>query len=251
MTASISFNKTGVIITNNGGSAFYVFTGNGSFTFEFEDAYGNTGSAVASVSWIDQDLPSGTISYTPDTPTNGTVVAVLRTNKPIVIPDAWTRLDPTTYVRLFAENETGTLLLEDLLGNQGSVEYAVTWIDRSPVIGTITYSTTEKTVNPVIVTISFNKSGVIVDPPYEGGEGGSGWFYTFTGNGSFTFTFRDIYGNTGSTTAIVSWIESSLPGMGGGGGSTLTKDTCSTNSYDKRCALPPYMGHTSPDDEKA
>ncbi|MDD3868316.1 MAG: BspA family leucine-rich repeat surface protein [Candidatus Absconditabacteria bacterium] len=251
VTASISFNKTGVIITNNGGSAFYVFTGNGSFTFEFEDAYGNTGSAVASVSWIDQDLPSGTISYTPDTPTNGTVVAVLRTNKPIVIPDAWTRLDPTTYVRLFAENETGTLLLEDLLGNQGSVEYAVTWIDRSPVIGTITYSTTEKTVNPVIVTISFNKSGVIVDPPYEGGEGGSGWFYTFTGNGSFTFTFRDIYGNTGSTTAIVSWIESSLPGMGGGGGSTLTKDTCSTNSYDKRCALPPYMGHTSPDDEKA
>ncbi|MDD2537208.1 MAG: hypothetical protein PHU61_01805, partial [Candidatus Absconditabacteria bacterium] len=249
VTATIAFNKTGVIITNNGGSPSYVFTGNGSFTFEFMDAYGNTGSTTASVSWIDQDLPSGTISYTPDTPTNGTVVAVLRTNKPIVIPDAWTRLDPTTYVRLFAENETGTLLLEDLLGNQGSVEYAVTWIDRSPVIGTITYSTTEKTVNSVIATISFNKSGVIVDSPYEGGEHGSGWFYTFTGNGSFTFTFRDVYGNTGSATAVVSWIESSLPGMGGGGGSTLTKESCSTNSYDKRCGTPPYLGNTSYDEK--
>jgi hypothetical protein len=52
VTATISFNKTGVTITNNGGSASYLFTGNGSFTFEFEDDYGNIGSETATVSWI-------------------------------------------------------------------------------------------------------------------------------------------------------------------------------------------------------
>jgi len=52
--ASISFNKTGVTITNNGGSPSYVFIGNGSFTFEFMDAYGNTGSTTATVNWIDK-----------------------------------------------------------------------------------------------------------------------------------------------------------------------------------------------------
>ena len=54
MTANIAFNKTGVTITNNGGSANYTFTENGNFTFTFTDAYGNTGSAIATVSWIDK-----------------------------------------------------------------------------------------------------------------------------------------------------------------------------------------------------
>jgi hypothetical protein len=40
--ATISFNKTGVIVTNNGGNLNYIFTGNDSFTFEFMDSYGNT-----------------------------------------------------------------------------------------------------------------------------------------------------------------------------------------------------------------
>jgi len=54
VTASITFNKTGVTITNNGGNANYTFTENGNFTFTFIDAYGNTGSTTATVSWIDK-----------------------------------------------------------------------------------------------------------------------------------------------------------------------------------------------------
>ena len=57
VTATVSFNKVGVTITNNGGSANYVFTGNGSFTFNFIDAYGNTGTATATVTTIDKTPP--------------------------------------------------------------------------------------------------------------------------------------------------------------------------------------------------
>lgn len=47
-----------VTITNNGGASTYSFDDNGSFTFEFKDAAGNTGSAVATVSNIDKIAPT-------------------------------------------------------------------------------------------------------------------------------------------------------------------------------------------------
>lgn len=53
-----------VTITNNGGSSTYTFDDNGSFTFEFIDAAGNTGSAIASVSNIDKVAP--TLSFVLD-----------------------------------------------------------------------------------------------------------------------------------------------------------------------------------------
>jgi hypothetical protein len=40
--ASVNFNKTGVVVMNNGGNTHYVFTGNGDFRFEFRDSAGNT-----------------------------------------------------------------------------------------------------------------------------------------------------------------------------------------------------------------
>jgi hypothetical protein len=42
VVASITFNKTPVTVTNNGGSTSYTFTENNTFTFEFIDEYGNT-----------------------------------------------------------------------------------------------------------------------------------------------------------------------------------------------------------------
>jgi hypothetical protein len=40
--ATISFAKTGVVITNNDGNRDYLFTGNGAFTFSFVDPAGNS-----------------------------------------------------------------------------------------------------------------------------------------------------------------------------------------------------------------
>ncbi len=56
-------------VTSAGGNT-HTFIQNGSFTFEFTDAAGNTGTAVATVNWIDKIPPIATISGLPDTPTN-------------------------------------------------------------------------------------------------------------------------------------------------------------------------------------
>ena len=56
VVATISFNKSGVTVTNNSGTS-YTFTGNGSFTFEFVDQYGNTGEETATVNRIDKTAP--------------------------------------------------------------------------------------------------------------------------------------------------------------------------------------------------
>lgn len=56
VTAFLTWFASGVTITNNGWSPSYVFTGNGSFTFQFINQFGVTGNAVSTVSWI-YDIP--------------------------------------------------------------------------------------------------------------------------------------------------------------------------------------------------
>ena len=52
VTATITFNESNVTITNNDGKSSYIFTKNGEFTFEFQDAAGNKGTATAKVTSI-------------------------------------------------------------------------------------------------------------------------------------------------------------------------------------------------------
>ena len=46
-----------IVITNNNGKNTYTFTKNGTFTFEFRDTAGNTGTAIARVDWIEEKQP--------------------------------------------------------------------------------------------------------------------------------------------------------------------------------------------------
>jgi hypothetical protein len=69
--ATISFNKSEVIITNNSGGTHYLFTGNDSFTFTYRDSAGTTGSLTATVNRIDKTPPFATaLTYTPATLTS-------------------------------------------------------------------------------------------------------------------------------------------------------------------------------------
>ena len=52
VTATVTFNKEGIKITNNEGKNTYEFTENGEFTFEYVDEAGRTGSITAKVDWI-------------------------------------------------------------------------------------------------------------------------------------------------------------------------------------------------------
>lgn len=60
-----------VTVTNNGGSQIYTFTSNDTFTFEFTDDAGNTGTATATVNYIDKTAP--TVTFILPTPNNGLV----------------------------------------------------------------------------------------------------------------------------------------------------------------------------------
>ena len=106
-------------MTNNSGSVNYLFTGNGSFTYEFEDGHGNTGSVTATVTWIDKDAPYATsVVYNPSTPTSGNVVVTLTINEAVQAISGRTG-GPTVRTKTYTTNTTETITFYDLVGNQG------------------------------------------------------------------------------------------------------------------------------------
>jgi len=66
-----------VIITNNGGKDTYTFEENGSYTLEFVDKAGNTGTATATVTWIVEKMPEYKIEYSTKEITNQNVNVIV------------------------------------------------------------------------------------------------------------------------------------------------------------------------------
>ena len=188
-----------VTVTNNGGALTYTFTANGSFTFTFVDAGGNAGSAMATVANIDLDVPTATISYSITTPTNGPVVATLDPSEPVTVTNN-SGLDTYT----FTDNGSFIFEFHDAAGNTGSAIATVANIDKAGPTATISYNITTPTKTDVIATLVPSKPVTITN------NGGLNT-YTFTENGSFTFTFVDAAGNTGSATATVANIDKTAP----------------------------------------
>jgi len=187
--ATITFNKTWVTWVT-----WYTFTGNWTYNFTFTDAYGNTWSETATVTWIDKTPVTGTVVYNITWNTNQDVVAEITWfNKTwVIITSSWTHL--------FTGNWTYNFTFTDAYGNTGLEVATVTWIDKSPVTGTINYSITWNTNQDVVAEITFNKTWVT-------------WvtWHVFTWNDTYNFTFTDAYGNTWSETATVTWIDKTAP----------------------------------------
>jgi len=87
--------------------------------------------------------------------------------------------------------------------------WAIGQVTSNP-IGAIHYDILTTTTQNVTATLSLNEQWVITN------NNGSNK-YVFTKNGSFTFTFTDLAGNTGSSTATVSWISTQNQWWGWGG----------------------------------
>ncbi len=176
-------------------ATWHTFTGNGSFTFTFSDLAGNTWSTTATVDWIDTTTPTATISYSTTGLTNQDIIATL----------SWSEAITGTTTYTFTGNGTYVFNFTDLVGNPGIATGTVTWIDKTPVTGSVSYSPATFTNGNVVASISFNKTWVTVI-----NNSGLTW-YTFTTTGAFTFTFQDAAGNTGATTATVTWIDNTAP----------------------------------------
>ena len=187
-----------VTVTNNGGSGFYIFKENGTFEFQFVDAAGNAGAAVATVDWIDKEAPTCEISYTPSTSTNGDMVAAT-----ITLSDGAVTSDGGA-THTFTENGTWVFEFADALGNTGTAVATVDWIDRMPPTASIVYSTTTPTNKDVTAALQPSE-------PVEVTNNGGLDTYSFVQNGTFTFTFKDAAGNTGEAVATVDWIDKTPP----------------------------------------
>ena len=143
------------------------------------------------------------IDTTPPTATWNYSITGL-TNQDVLVTLTWwieiiTWINALNYT--FTGNWTFDFTFSDLAGNTGSYTATVDRIDKSPVTGTIVYDITGATNTDVIAEITwFNKTGVTIT---------SSWTYTFTGNGIYTFTYIDSYGNTWEDIATVSRIDKS------------------------------------------
>ncbi|MFC5452109.1 autotransporter outer membrane beta-barrel domain-containing protein [Paenibacillus aestuarii] len=216
-TASIGYSTTSLVntdviativnpsepikVTNTvDGSLNYRFTQNGLFTFEFVDAAGNKGTAVATVNNIDKTSPIGSIEYSETKPTNGIVTATLNPSKPVTVTN-------TVYGTLsytFNDNGSFTFEFTDAAGNTGTAVATVNNIDRTAPTATVTYSTTALTSGNVIATITPSEDVTVTNN--NGSKS-----YTFYTNGSFTFEFVDAAGNKGTTVATVNNVDKTAP----------------------------------------
>lgn len=122
-----------VRILNNGGSRFYTFRENGSFTFQYTDMAGkNTGSMTAEVTWIDKTGPKLTAQADRTALSADPVTVTVTADEPVTWPNGMEVVDPQTAKVTFAENTAAQLWAEDALGNRGITQLEIQCIDNTP-----------------------------------------------------------------------------------------------------------------------
>lgn len=117
VTATITFNRNDVTITNNDGNNQYVFETNGEFTFEYVDSEGNIGTNTARVNWIDKEAPVLEIEY--ENINDGKEVKVMiKSNEELLEVNGWELSeDRMSMSKTFKANENIVIEVSDLVGN--------------------------------------------------------------------------------------------------------------------------------------
>ena len=134
------------------------FTANTREELVLSDIAGNTVIANYIIENIDKDSPIATVEYSTVEPTNGNVTVTIRSNEEIKQVEGWElSTDKLSISKEFTENVNGNVNISDLIGNETTVSYEVTNIDKeSPVIS----------VSPLNITIqagnNYDDAGVTV-----------------------------------------------------------------------------------------
>lgn len=151
----------------------------------------NTGLVV-----IDLISPTAKIVYSTTWSTTGNVTATLTGWSESI---TWV----SAFSHIFTTNWTFIFYFQDIAWNAGSVTATVNNIaDGSKPTASVKYSTTWATNWDVIATLTWWNESL---------TGVNTYTRTFTWNGTYTFTFSDLAGNTGSVTATVSNIDKTIP----------------------------------------
>lgn len=201
------------------------FTDNGNYTIEYFDLAGNRSTYDISITNIDKEKPniqfstngstvaqqavSSTIIAT-DNVSSGSDLSVFYgwSSSPVTEPLVWTELlDGDHEVHLADEDDSWYLWAKasDEAGNEQIATSASFLLDNTPPTAVITYDPSTRTANEVTARISFDEVATILEPASGSTE------MIFTDNGEFTFEFVDVAGNSATATAIVDWMDDSLP----------------------------------------
>lgn len=195
VTATISFNRSDVTITNNDGKNTYTFENNGEFTFNFVDKYGFEGTEKAEVQNIDKEAPIGTVTKEVK---NKQVIVTITVNEKVNNVEGWTSSEFTdgkmTLTKTFEADAEEDVTLTDEAENTSVVKVQVQIDKKAPVItGVEDGKKYSSSVTPVIqddseVTVKLTKDGTIVEN-YKAGD-------AINGAGKYVLTVTDAFENT-------------------------------------------------------
>ena len=206
-----------------GSTATYTVTANGTYTFRIIDNAGNETDKTIVVDNIDKSAPTGTLSASPTTPTNGDVtlnlVGVSDSGtsglKNIKLPDG-TFVTGSSASYDVTANGTYSFTMYDNAGNSRVNSISVTNIDKNSPTGNLAQDTTAWTNGGVLLTLS-----AVAD---TGGSGlknikapdGTLTFGTTASqlvstNGTYSFVISDNAGNTTTKSITVTNIDKLAP----------------------------------------
>ena len=122
---------------------------------ELEDIYGNKTTALISIKNIDKEKPILDISYSTKDLTNEKVKVEIKSNEELTKPEGWEiSADGKTISKYYFENETTTLKVQDLAGNETEIEIKIENIDKDEPQIRVEY---EEKDEKVIVSIISNE----------------------------------------------------------------------------------------------
>lgn len=171
-------------------------------------------TVIASVDWIktlDITAPYGEATYAPDTPTSGNVIVTITTNESVKTPDGRDGTDGgTVFTKEYTINRSGSVEIEDIVGNTGSVDIEVNWIDKEVPHGEASYIPKTLTNGDVMVTITADEP-IRIPADRSGEDGGTEFTKVYTGNRNENVEIEDMVGNRGSVYTEVSRIDKTPP----------------------------------------
>jgi len=201
VTLVASDDMNDIIIINNPTNE-YVFTENGTFTFQFMDTTGNTATAGAVVTRIDKKAPVLSYYLSTEEITPFSVYAFVTADEDITVINNNGKTS-----RQFNSNGEFTFIAKDRAGNESEITVAVTNISKETTPVVLKYSTKDPTNGDVFVTIEPKDGSSYIYVTNNNGQKK----IKFTENGEFVFKYKNAAGIEGEAVASVSNIGRTPP----------------------------------------
>ncbi|MCI8777983.1 MAG: hypothetical protein HFI87_02400 [Bacilli bacterium] len=255
--------STKITITNNNGLDSYRFTENGTFTFEFVSEDGLKGTTIATVNWIDKDIPTADVEYNIDSDNklkilldgiSEDVYLLDKDNKKISYIEVKNNkvssihyLDADENITKTIEvDENGTItkiIYKNTTGNVGLVDTYVTTLENGIIVKEEWFDSSKNNIiagnqyvddmgHSVSVSQSQLDSLKSLQQPIK-----SPLEYTFDGSGDYEFKFQDKASNIAYKSIKVDYIDNKTTVIA----SDITYNITKLTNKDVVATINPYI----------